>query len=139
VALAGEQVGGAQRIFSLTMEYLKMRHQFGQPIGKFQALKHMAADLLIELESSTSVARHAARLGADGGQSARLMSYLAAFTCADNYRKIAADAIQLYGGIAYTVEHPAHLYWRRAQSGQWTYCSSDRLRDLYLAEMEKML
>ena len=67
------------------------------------------------------------------------MSYLAAFTCADNFRKITADAIQLHGGIAYTVEHPAHLYWRRAQTGQWLYCSSDRLRDLYLAEMERLL
>ena len=139
VALAGEQVGGSQRIFSLTMEYLKARHQFGQPIGRFQALKHIAADLLIELESATSAARHAARVIAANGDAARQMTYLAAFTCADNFRKIAADAIQLHGGIAYTVEHPAHLYWRRAQSGQWIYCSSDRLRDLYLAEMEEML
>lgn len=136
VALAGEQVGGAQRIFSHTIEYLKMRHQFGQPIGSFQALKHMAADLLIELESATSVARHAARSIAAGGEDKVAMSYLSAFTCADNYRRIAADAIQLHGGIAYTVEHPAHLYWRRAQSGQWAYCSSDRLRDLYLTELE---
>ncbi|MCX2980695.1 acyl-CoA dehydrogenase [Halieaceae bacterium IMCC14734] len=137
VALAGEQVGGAQRIFTITIEYLKIRHQFGQAIGSFQSLKHMAADLLVELESATSVARHAARAIAAGNEDAATMSYLAAFTCADNYRRIAADAIQLHGGIAYTVEHPAHLYWRRAQSGQWAYCSSDRLRDLYLAEMEK--
>jgi len=139
VALAGEQVGASHRIFSLTIEYLKIRHQFGQPIGRFQALKHIAADLLIELESATSAARHAARVIARNGESPKLVSYLAAFTCADNYRKIAAEAIQLHGGIAYTVEHPAHLYWRRAQTGQWVYCSSDRLRDLYLSEMEKVL
>lgn len=139
VALAGEQVGGSQRIFTLTVEYLKTRHQFGQPIGKFQSLKHMAADLLVELESAVSAARHAAQVVAANQQDSDLLSYLAGFTCADNYRKITADAIQLHGGIAYTIEHPAHLYWRRAQSGQWLYASSDRLRDLYLSEMEKKL
>lgn len=139
VALAGEQVGGSQRIFSLTTEYLKTRHQFGQPIGKFQSLKHIAADLLVELESAVSAAREAARSVAADREDSDLLSYLAAFTCADNYQRIAADAIQLHGGIAYTVEHPAHLYWRRARSGQWLYASSDRLRDLYLSEMEKKL
>jgi alkylation response protein AidB-like acyl-CoA dehydrogenase len=139
VALAGEQVGAARRIFEITIEYLKTRHQFGQPIGSFQALKHIAADLLIELESASSAAQHAARAIAAGSDDRKLMSCLAGFTCADNYRKITADAIQLHGGIAYTMEHPAHLFWRRAQTGQWLYCSSDTLRDNYLAEMEKML
>lgn len=139
IALAGEQVGGSQRIFELTIEYLKTRHQFGQPIGRFQALKHMAADLMVELESSASVARYAAVAAAKQAEDANALAYLAGFTCADNYRKISADAIQLHGGIAYTVEHPAHLYWRRAQSGQWAFCSPDRLRDLYLTQMEKTL
>lgn len=139
VALAGEQVGGSQHIFELTVDYLKTRHQFGQPIGRFQALKHMAADLLVELESATSAARHAAAVIALDGEQATQVSYLAAFTCGDNFRKLSSDAIQMHGGIAYTIEHSAHLYWRRAQSGQWAYCSSDRLRDLYLTEMEKTL
>ena len=139
VALAGEQVGAARRIFDITIDYMKTRHQFGQPIGSFQALKHIAADLLIELESASSAARHAARCIATGGDDQKLMSYLAGFTCADNFRRISADAIQLHGGIAYTMEHSAHLYWRRAQSGQWLYCSSASLRDMYLKEMEKML
>lgn len=139
VALAGQQVGGSQKMFALTVDYLKTRHQFGEPIGRFQALKHMAADLLVELESATSAARHAAATVASGSEQATQASCLAAFSCADNFRKITADAIQLHGGIAYTIEHPAHLYWRRAQSGLWAYCSSDKLRDLYLTEMEKTL
>lgn len=139
VALAGEQVGSARRIFEITIDYLKTRHQFGQPIGSFQALKHIAADLLVELEPASSAARHAARSIATDGDDQQLMAYLAGFTCADNFRKISADAIQLHGGIAYTVEHPAHLYWRRAQTGQWLFCSSDSLRDMYLEEMENML
>ncbi len=139
VALAGEQVGAARRIFDITIDYLKTRHQFGQPIGSFQSLKHIAADLLIELESASSAAKHAARSIAAGSEDRKLMSCLAGFTCADNYRKISADAIQLHGGIAYTMEHPAHLYWRRAQTGQWLYCSSESLRDTYLSEMERTL
>ena len=139
VALAGEQVGGARKIFDITIQYMKTRHQFGQPIGNFQALKHMVADLLIELESASSAARHSARSIATDNDDQHLMAFLAGFTCADNFRKISADAIQLHGGIAYTMEHSAHLFWRRAQSGQWLYCSSESLRDMYLKEMEKML
>ncbi len=136
VALAGEQAGATRQIFDLTIEYLNTRFQFGQPIGRFQALKHMAADLLIEVESASSSARHAARALASKAPNASMLAYLAKFTCADNFRKVSADAIQLHGGIAYTVEHPAHLYWRRAQTGQWLFGSSDRFRDLYLSEME---
>jgi len=139
VALAGEQAGATRRIFDLTIEYLNTRYQFGQPIGRFQALKHMAADLLVEVESSVTVARHAASAVAAGAPNAKALTYLAAFTCADNFRKVSADAIQLFGGIAYTMEHPAHLYWRRAQTGQWLFGSSDRFRDLYLREMEATL
>jgi len=139
VALAGEQAGATRRIFDLTIEYLNTRYQFGQPIGRFQALKHMAAELLIEVESSSTAARHAARALASGSKDAALLTYLAAFTCADNFRKVSADAIQLFGGIAYTMEHPAHLYWRRAQTGQWLFASSDQFRDLYLSEMEAKL
>lgn len=139
VALAGEQAGAARQIFDMTIEYLNTRYQFGQPIGRFQALKHMAADLLIEVESASSVAVHAARALAAGLPHARVLTYLAAFTCADNFREIAAEAIQLHGGIAYTMEHPAHLYWRRAQTGQWLFGSSDRFRDLYLSVMEAAL
>lgn len=139
VALAGEQVGAARRIFEITTEYMKTRHQFGQAIGSFQALKHMAADLVIELESASSVARHAALSIASDAEDQKMLASLAGFTCADNFRTISASAIQLHGGIAYTMEHPAHLYWRRAQSGQWLYRSSDSLRESYLQEMEKML
>jgi len=139
VALAGEQVGGMRAIFEMTIQYLNTRFQFGEPIGRFQALKHMAADLLIDVESAATVARTAAQSMAFDSEDSRLLTYLAAFTCADNYRKVTAEAIQLHGGIAYTMEHSAHLYWRRAQTGLWLYSSSDRFRNLYLLEMEAKL
>jgi len=136
VALAGEQVGATRHIFNLTIEYLNTRFQFGQPIGRFQALKHMAADLLVEVENASSAACHSARALAARSPAASVLTYLAAFTCADNYRHVAAEAIQLHGGIAYTMEHPAHLYWRRAQTGQWLFGSSDTFRETYLSLME---
>ena len=92
----------------------------------------MSGQMLQELQA-------AARALAAGMPQASVLTYLAAFTCADNFREIAAEAIQLHGGIAYTMEHPAHLYWRRARTGQWLFGSSDRFRDLYLSGMEAAL
>jgi alkylation response protein AidB-like acyl-CoA dehydrogenase len=116
VALAGEQAGAARRVLEFTVEYAKTRVQFGRQIGSFQAIKHMAANLLLESESATSAARAAAAaLAADAADAAEAVS-LAAFACADAFVAIAADAIQMHGGIAFTWEHPAHLYLRRARA-----------------------
>ena len=132
VALAGEQAGGARRIFDMTIDYAKLRIQFGRPIGGFQALKHMAADLLIEVESSTSAARDAAeQLAARTPQAAEAVG-LAAFSCAESYLKVAATAVQMHGGIAFTWEHPAHLYLRRARSGAQLFGASNLHRERFL-------
>lgn len=137
VALAGEQAGGARRIFDMTVDYLKMRVQFGRPIGGFQALKHMAADLLIEVESATSAARAAAlALDGDAPDKNALVS-LAAFACADAFSEVAATAIQMHGGIAFTWEHPAHLYLRRARADAQLFGQSDAYRERFVAAMEK--
>jgi alkylation response protein AidB-like acyl-CoA dehydrogenase len=136
VALAGEQAGGVKAIFDLTVDYLKTRYQFGRQIGSYQSLKHMAADMLIEVESAASAARHAAKLVATGSSEAKAFISLAAFACADAYRDVSAQAIQLHGGIAYTWEHPAHLYWRRARTGLWLFGSSDQHRETYLTCLE---
>lgn len=116
VALAGEQAGGARRVLEMTVQYAKTRIQFGRAIGSFQAIKHMAADLLLESESATSAARAAAEALASGAPDAAEAVHLAAFACADAYAKTAADAIQMHGGIAFTWAHPAHLYLRRARA-----------------------
>jgi alkylation response protein AidB-like acyl-CoA dehydrogenase len=136
VALAGEQAGGLKKIFDLTVEYLKTRYQFGRQIGSYQSLKHMAADMLIDVESAASAARHAAKLQAAESPEAKAYISLAAFACADAYRDVSAQAIQLHGGIAYTWEHPAHLYWRRARTGLWLFGSSDQHRETYLTCLE---
>lgn len=135
VALAGEQAGGARRIFDMTIEYAQTRIQFGRPIGGFQALKHMAADLLIEVESGTSAARHAAEQLAEKTSQADEAVSLAAFACAEAYEKVAATAIQMHGGIAFTWEHPAHLYLRRARAYAQLFGAPALYRERYLTQL----
>jgi alkylation response protein AidB-like acyl-CoA dehydrogenase len=101
-----EQVGSADAIFELTVGYTKVRHQFGRPIGSFQALKHRMADLHVLLEA----ARSAAYAAGDGS----LHPSAAKAYCSEAFQTIAGEAIQLHGGIAITWEHDAHLYFKRA-------------------------
>jgi alkylation response protein AidB-like acyl-CoA dehydrogenase len=135
VALAGEQAGGARRVFDMTIEYTKTRIQFGRPIGGFQAIKHMAADLMIEVESSLSAARDAAEQLAGKTSAATEAVSLAAFACAEAYSKVAAAAIQMHGGIAFTWECPAHLYLRRARAYAQLLGSPGLYRDRYLTQL----
>lgn len=138
VALAGEQAGAARRIFDITVDYLKTRVQFGRQIGGFQAMKHMAADLLIEVESATSAARAAAQALANDAPDKDALIALASFACADAFSQVAADAIQMHGGIAFTWEHPAHLYLRRARLDAQLFGQSDMYRERFVAALEKV-
>ena len=136
VALAGEQAGGARRMLEITVAYATDRHQFGRAIGSFQAIKHMAADLLLESESATSAARDAARQLAEASPTADAAIALAAFACADAFVRVAKDGIQMHGGIAFTWEHPAHLYLRRARSGAQLFGESNVWRENYIRALE---
>jgi alkylation response protein AidB-like acyl-CoA dehydrogenase len=136
VALAGEQAGIARAMLDRTVAYARERHQFGRAIGSFQAIKHMAADLLLESESATSAARDAARQLDEGAPTADAAVALAAFACADAAVRVCADGIQMHGGIAFTWDHPAHLYLRRARSGAQMFGDSDIWRERYLAALE---
>ena len=137
VALAGEQAGGSRRIFDITVEYIKSRIQFGRPIGGFQAIKHMAADLLVEVESAVSAARHAAEALAETRAQADEMISLAAFACADAFSQVAAAAIQMHGGIGFTWDHPAHLYLRRARADAQLFGSPAFYRERYVSVLER--
>ncbi|MEJ2086953.1 MAG: acyl-CoA/acyl-ACP dehydrogenase [Gammaproteobacteria bacterium] len=132
VALAGEQAGAAERCLAFTVEYAKTRIQFGRQIGSFQAIKHMAADLLLETESAISAARHAAARLAEGAADVKEAVSLAAFACADAFVKTAADSIQMHGGIAFTWEHPSHLYLRRARADAQLFGTPAYHRERYL-------
>jgi alkylation response protein AidB-like acyl-CoA dehydrogenase len=119
VALACEQVGGAQQLLEMTTAYARDRIQFGRAIGSFQAVKHKLAEGLVELEAARSAAMHAARVLAAGDvEELRIAVPLAASLCAEVYESIAADSIQLHGGIGFTWEHDAHLYFKRAKASK---------------------
>ncbi|HWS73977.1 MAG TPA: acyl-CoA dehydrogenase family protein [Quisquiliibacterium sp.] len=136
VALAGEQAGAARRVLEATVAYAQDRFQFGRAIGSFQAIKHMAADLLLESESCTSAARHAARCLADGDAEAPQAVCLAAFACADAFSTVAATSIQMHGGIAFTWAHPAHLYLRRARADAQLFGAPAAYRERYVQLLE---
>ncbi|ODU04568.1 MAG: acyl-CoA dehydrogenase [Pseudonocardia sp. SCN 72-86] len=130
VALAAEQVGGAQRVLDMTVEYAKVRHQFGRPIGSFQAVKHKLADVLVALESARSAARDAARAAADDDPHFELAASVAKAVCSDMFTHAAATAIQLHGGIGFTWEHPVQLYYKRARSSEFLLGTPGHHRDL---------
>ena len=116
VALANEQVGGAQRVLEMSVEYAKVRVQFGRPIGSFQAIKHKCADMLLEVESAKSAAYYAAWCAAEDNDELPVTASLAKAYCSDAYFHAAAENIQIHGGIGFTWEHDAHLYFKRAKS-----------------------
>lgn len=118
VALAAEQVGGAQRVLEMSVDYAKVRVQFGRPIGSFQAIKHRCADMLLAVESAKSAAYYAAWAAAEDNDELPVMASLAKAYCSDAYYHAAADNIQIHGGIGFTWEHPAQLYFKRAKSSQ---------------------
>ena len=116
VALAAEQVGGAQKCLDMAVEYAKVRVQFGRPIGSFQAIKHKCADMLLEVESAKSAAYYAGWCASEMNDELPSVASLAKAYCSDAYFHAAAENIQIHGGIGFTWEHPAHLYFKRAKS-----------------------
>ncbi|MCU1362917.1 MAG: acyl-CoA dehydrogenase, partial [Acidimicrobiaceae bacterium] len=117
-ALAAEQVGGAQRVLESSVEYAKNRVQFGRPIGSFQAIKHKCADMLLDVESAKSAAYYAAWAAQERNDELPIAASLAKSFCSEAYFHCAAENIQIHGGIGFTWEHPAHLYFKRAKSSE---------------------
>src|SRR5664279_1591522 len=116
--IAAEQVGGAQRCLDSSVEYAKTRIQFGRPIGSFQAIKHKCADMLLEVESAKSAAYYAGWAAAEDSDELPVVASLAKSYCSEAYFHAAAETIQIHGGIGFTWEHPAHLYFKRAKSSE---------------------
>ena len=118
VALAAEQLGGAQRALDMAVAYAKVRQQFGRPIGSFQAIKHRCADLLLEVESLRSAVGYAAAAVADGSTEVPVLAPLLKAYASDVYSHVAGENIQIHGGIGFTWEHDAHLYLKRAKASE---------------------
>ncbi len=118
VALANEMVGGAQFVLDMAVEYAKVRVQFGRPIGSFQAIKHKCADMLLEVESSKSAAYFGSWAAAESSEELPVAAAMAKAYVSDAYFHTTAENIQIHGGIGFTWEHPAHLYFKRAKSSE---------------------
>jgi alkylation response protein AidB-like acyl-CoA dehydrogenase len=129
VALAIEDVGGADHCLVESVEYAKNRFQFGRAIGGFQAIKHLCADLLVRVESARSAAYYAAWAVQDRTDELPLVASLAKAYCSDAYVKAAADMIQIHGGLGFTWEHDAHLYYRRSRSSAMLFGTPEEHRD----------
>ncbi|MGH8958443.1 MAG: acyl-CoA dehydrogenase family protein [Acidimicrobiia bacterium] len=118
VLLAAEQVGGAQKCLEMSVDYAKTRHQFGRPIGSFQAIKHKCADMLVQVESAKSAAYYAGWAASEDNDELLTVAPLAKSYCSEAYFFCASENIQIHGGIGFTWEHDAHLYFKRAKSSQ---------------------
>jgi alkylation response protein AidB-like acyl-CoA dehydrogenase len=118
--LAAEQVGAARACVEASTAYAKDRAQFGRPIGSFQAVKHRCADMFVrtQLAEAAAVEAAAALDGVDGAPPVAVATAVAHAVCSEASMFVAAENIQVHGGIGFTWEHPAHLYFRRAKSSQ---------------------
>ena len=116
--LAAEQVGGAQRCLDMAVEYAKVRVQFGRPIGSFQAIKHKCADMLVQVEGAKSAAYYAGWAAAEDNEELAEVSHIAKSYCSEAYFLCASENIQIHGGIGFTWDHDAHLYFKRAKSSE---------------------
>ncbi|MEB4212182.1 acyl-CoA/acyl-ACP dehydrogenase [Mycobacterium sp. 94-17] len=115
-ALAAEQIGGAQRCLEMAVDYAKARRQFGKPIGSFQAIRHKCADVFLDIECARGAAYYAVGAAAELAEELPAAASLAKAHSSDAYVHAATANVQIHGGIGFTWEHPAHLYFKRARS-----------------------
>ena len=138
--LAGaEMLGAADRVLSMTVDYAKDRVQFGKPIGSFQAVKHMLADALVDVEGMRSTVYYAAWCAAAGDRDRSLAASMAKAWCSDASRRVMATGLQVHGGIGFTWEHDMHLYVKRAQLDQVSYGDAAFHRDRIAAILRERL
>ncbi|WP_203734792.1 acyl-CoA dehydrogenase family protein [Paractinoplanes durhamensis] len=137
VALSAEQVGAAAKAFEATHEYVQQRVQFGRPIGSFQVLQHRLAEAYLRLEAATTASWTAAEAFVAGSPSASTLAGMAKVYCSEALQAVAAEMVQMHGGLAITWEHDAHLYLRRSYASAQLFGSPafylDRLGSALLA------
>lgn len=142
VALVSELVGGMQRTLDITVEFAKMRKQFGKPIGQFQAVQHQCADMYLETESSRSAAYYAAWALEENAPDAPVAVSIAKMYASDAARSVGNHGIQVHGGMGFTWENDVHLYYRRAKWSETAFGDSsfhrERIARLVIDADEKL-
>ena len=129
VAAAAEMLGASRRSMQMSVEYAKVRQQFGQPIGQFQAIKHMCSEMLLEVENSHGATYYAAWAVDAGTPDAALAASAAKAYVGDAARRVCGNAIQVHGGIGFTWEFDLHLYFKRAKHFEPLYGDADFHRE----------
>jgi alkylation response protein AidB-like acyl-CoA dehydrogenase len=135
IGAAAEMLGAARRCLDMAVEYAKVREQFGQPIGSFQAIRHKCAEMLLEVENSHSAVYYAAWAADAGADDAALAASVAKAYVGDASRKVCGEAIQVHGGIGFTWEYDLHLYFKRAKALEAMYGDADHHRELILSTL----
>ncbi len=136
IALAAEQVGGAERCLAESVRYAKEREQFGRAIGSFQALKHKCADMMVAVESARSAAYYAGCIASeDASPELPAVAALAKAWCSEAYFRCAAESIQIHGGVGMTWEYDCHLYFKRARGDEAFLGSPDEHRERVAQEI----
>jgi alkylation response protein AidB-like acyl-CoA dehydrogenase len=130
IGLAAEMAGGAQRALDMAVAYACERSQFARPIGSFQAIKHKAAEVLLEVELARSAAWWACWTAAEDNEECTEAAHLAKAVCGDAYMRAAAENVQIHGGIGFTWEAAPHLYFRRAKVSGILFGDAVRHRSL---------
>jgi alkylation response protein AidB-like acyl-CoA dehydrogenase len=140
VGASAEMLGAARRSMEMSVEYAKVRKQFEQPIGSFQAVKHMCADMLDEVEHSYAATYYAAWALDAGVEDAETAASVAKSFVSESARKVCGDAIQVHGGIGFTWEFDLHFYFKRAKHLEPLWGDADyhreRVLDLALAQRQ---
>jgi alkylation response protein AidB-like acyl-CoA dehydrogenase len=129
VALCAEMCGAAQRVLEMSVDYAKNRVAFGKPIGAFQAIKHKCADMLVLVEHAKSLTYYAAWACHEGIPEVSQAVSMAKAYCTEAFCRVAAEGIQIHGGIGFTWDHDMHLYYKRAQSSRFMFGDAHWHRD----------
>ncbi|MGN6359870.1 MAG: acyl-CoA dehydrogenase family protein [Thermomicrobiales bacterium] len=135
LAACAEMLGAARKSLEMSVDYARVREQFGQPIGSFQAIKHRCAEMLELVENAHSATYYAAWALDAGAPDALLATSVAKSTVNEAARKVCGEAIQVHGGIGFTWEYDLHLYWKRAKHLEPLYGSTDYHRARVLDEV----
>jgi alkylation response protein AidB-like acyl-CoA dehydrogenase len=138
---SAEMLGAADHVLAMTVQYAKDRIQFGKPIGSFQAVKHLLADALVDVEGMRSTVYYAAWCAAADDRERALAASMAKSWCSDASRRVMAACLQVHGGIGFTWEHDMHLFVKRAQLDQVSFGDGafhrDRIAEILKARLQR--
>jgi alkylation response protein AidB-like acyl-CoA dehydrogenase len=137
VLISADSVGVGERLLEMSVEYARLRVQFGRPIGSFQAIKHKCANMRMWLQASKAATYYAAMAVAAGADDAAEAASIAKAYTSEAIPTLAGEALQLHGGIGFTWEHDLHLYLRRAKANQMLFGAPYLHYEYLLAALER--